>query len=121
MKILIVDDDPLLLQSLKIRLEISGYQVHMAENACQALQLIKSSSQKEKIELLMTDLNMQDMDGLELIQAVRKLIPRLPCILMTADGNGDVQREMRHLGGCGYLEKPFGPDGLCRVIREVCG
>ena len=120
MKILIVDDDPDTLEALNVALISFGYKVVTAKNGLQAARIIKSSIENgERIELLITDLKMPGMDGLELIRSAKELKPGLPAILITAYGDDSVQRDIRRLDGCGYIEKPFGPDRLMEMITEI--
>ena len=120
MKILIVDDEQSLLESLTINLTAFGHQVASANTGYKALELLKSSiKQGDDINLLVTDLKMPKMDGMELLRSVRSLVPLLPAILMTAYDDGSVQKELTLLGGCRYIKKPFGPDELIQTISKV--
>ena len=121
MKILIVDDDHGTLNALKAGLISYGYQVLPAQDGHQALQIIKSSmSRTEPVALMVTDLRMPNMNGLELIRSVRQIIPGLAVILMTAYGDKHIQAEVKKLDGCGYINKPFSPKSLQEMIRKVC-
>ena len=121
MKILLVDDDHGTLNALKAGLISYGYQVLPAQDGHQALQIIKSSmSRTEPVALMVTDLRMPNMNGLELIRSVRQIIPGLAVILMTAYGDKHIQDKAKELDDCGYINKPFSPKNLQEMIRKVC-
>ena len=118
MKILIVDDDPATLNALKASLTSLDHQVFVAEQGPQALEIIKISAQEaEPVDLMVADLRMPGMNGMELIRKAKKMKLDLTCILMTAFGSDDVQRELMTLGPSGYIEKPFTPERLLQVIK----
>ena len=119
MKILIVDDDPGTLTSIGAGLSSYGYKVIVAEEGHHALEIIEVLAGKaEPVDLMVTDLKMPDMNDLELIRSAAKEWPGLASILMTAFGSDDVQRDAAALG-CGYIEKPFTPETLLKIITEV--
>ena len=120
MKILIVDDDPATVNALKASLISFDYQVVVAGEGLEALEIIKTSEKRdEPVDLMVTDLRMQGMNGLELIRSAKKMKPYLACILMTAFGSDDVQRELMSLISSRYIEKPFTPQRLLQVIKSV--
>ena len=121
MKILIVDDDPGTLNAIKIGLISSGYEVVTAKNSRLALKVIESSIEETEppIELLISDLKMPGMNGLELIRSAKELSPKLPAVLITAYGEDSVRSEIEKLRNCAYLDKPFCPERLLKTITEV--
>ena len=122
MTILIVDDDPGLLNALRVGLTSCDYQVVTARNGRQALDIIVSAVNEDKekqVEFLLADLRMSGMDGLSLIHSARKAMPRLPAILMTAYGEKHIQKEVTQLKGCGYIDKPFRLEALMKVMQEA--
>jgi DNA-binding NtrC family response regulator len=122
MRILIVDDEPGVLNALRVGLASAGHLSSTAGNGQEALDLLQSSIKSgEPFDLLVTDLRMPKMGGLELIRQSKQVCPGVPCILMTAYGNQDLQKSLLALGGCGYLEKPFSPAKLNSVIEEMGG
>ncbi|MFB0532955.1 MAG: response regulator, partial [Desulfatiglandales bacterium] len=105
MKILIVDYDPVTLNVLSASLTSLGHQVITAKNGREALDILTSSvNRDEQVKLLLTDLEIPYMSGLELIRSVRKMIPGLPAILMTAFSDRRVRDEVRRLDCCVYME-----------------
>ena len=117
MKILIVDDDNGTLNAVKVGLLSKGHEALIAGSGEEALKIIKArKSGTEPLDLLMTDLRMPKMDGLRLIRAARKIMPDLKAILMTAYGDDNVKKKTRALGQCGYMDKPFRPETLIKMI-----
>lgn len=120
MRILIVDDDPGILNALRVDLESVGHTAVAAGDGRQAMKLIESSlKNSEPFDLMITDLRMQGMSGMELIRSSRRVQGKLPTVLMTAYGDEDLRKKVMALGGCSYLEKPFTPEKLHRVIEEM--
>lgn len=120
MRILVVDDDTGTLNALKAYLASAGHEAVVAKDGYQALSAIRTSTDRaESIDLLVTDLKMPGMDGLELIRAARNERPGLPIILMTAYGDDSVRREITGLGSCRYLDKPFSPETLLTEIEAL--
>ena len=119
MKILVVDDDTGTLNALKASLISVGYQVEVAEGASQALKILRNAvTSMNNVDLMLTDLKMPDMNGLELIRFARKESPGLKTLLMTAHGTGKTQKALERIGSCGYLEKPFSPGRALYMIKQ---
>lgn len=125
MKVLIVDDDRGICNALMAGLTSLGFEVLATGNGRDALKIIESSisetstSSAEPVKIMVTDLQMPGMNGLELIRSAKKMSPRLAAILMTAFGNEHIREEVTNLGRCRYVEKPFGPETLLKIIRET--
>ncbi|WP_456373027.1 sigma 54-interacting transcriptional regulator [Thiolapillus sp.] len=110
-----VDDDPGLLKLLSLRLQANGYQVETATGGRQALGRISARPP----QLVITDLRMQDMDGMDLFDAIQKQAPALPVIMLTAHGSiPDAVRATRK-GMFSYLTKPFDARELLQGIQEA--
>jgi len=119
-KILIVDDDPGTRNALKAGLTSFGYQVLAAADAPEALKIIESSiNSVEPVEIMVTDLKMPGMNGLELIRSAKKMRSGLAAILMTAYGDDHIREKVTNLGRCKYIDKPFGPERLQKMIKKV--
>ena len=117
MRILVVDDNPGTLNAVKVGLLSKGHEVLIAGNGSDALKIIKATQAKsEPLDLLLTDLRMPKMNGLKLIREARKIMPDIKAILMTAYGDDNVKRKTRALGQCGYMDKPFRPETLIKMI-----
>jgi CheY-like chemotaxis protein len=119
MRILIVDDDTCALNAIRIGLISRGYEVFIAKAGKDALRIIQLSQESNKpFDLLLTDLRMPGMTGLELIESAREFLPDIRAILMTAYGADDVRNQALELWKCGYMDKPFRPGTLIRAIEE---
>lgn len=116
MKILIVDDDRGILNALKVGLTSFGHEVVVAENGNQALNIIEEN---KSVDLMITDLKMPGMNGLELIRLAKESKPGFMVILITAYGDDSVREEVRNLGSCGYIDKPFRPEDIFKAIRKL--
>jgi CheY-like chemotaxis protein len=120
LKILIVDDDPGTLNAVKVGLMSKGHDALIAGSGEEALKIIKARQvNTEPLDLLLTDLRMPKMDGLRLIRAARKIMPDIKAILMTAYGDDNVKKKTRALRQCGYVDKPFRPEALIKMILTL--
>ncbi len=81
--LLLVDDDPGLLKLLGMRLTSEGYSVVTAESGAEALRILA----RDKVELVVSDLRMDEMDGLQLFSEIQKVHPGMPVIILTAHGS----------------------------------
>ncbi len=114
-KLLLVDDDPGLLKLLGMRLRSEGYQVTTAASGPEALRLL----QKEKIELVISDLRMDEMDGLALFGEIQKRHTGLPVIILTAHGSIPDAVSATQQGVFSFLTKPVDKDALYKAIDEA--
>jgi two-component system response regulator FlrC len=110
LNILVVEDDLQLRDALCLTLECAGHQVMGAADGPAALRLLE----RDAFNLVVSDLRMQPMDGLELLKAIRGREPHLPVLLMTAFGDVDKAVSAMRAGACDFLLKPFEP----RVLLE---
>lgn len=114
--ILVVEDDANLRGALCDTLELAGYQVTGMEHGQSALDTIAS----QPVSLLLSDLQMQPMDGHTLLKKAKAMMPDLPVVMMTAYGTVQSAVEAMHQGASDYLLKPFEADELlARVQRYV--
>jgi DNA-binding response OmpR family regulator len=119
-KILLVDDDPNILDTAKDILEDAGYYVAIADSQSAALDCLEKNS----FNVMITDLNLPDGSGLELAGKARAKFPRLPILLMTgqADGAQPAGLTARQHGEVDeYLVKPVSPAQLLNILRRVIG
>jgi len=117
MRILIADDDRGVLNALKLLLTASGHEVLTAENRSQALNIIGILvEQSQPLSVLVTEVRIWNMKGLEIVRSVRRLIPDLSVIFMTGSPNDHIYQEICKLENCGYMEKPFHYITLSQVI-----
>lgn len=110
--LLLVDDDPSLLKLLGMRLTSEGFTVITAENGQQALRLL----QRGKIDLVISDLRMDEMDGIALFRAIQQQQPGLPVIILTAHGSIPDAVSATQEGVFSFLTKPVDRDALYRAI-----
>src|SRR5690606_28664163 len=116
MRILLVDDDLEALRLVQLNLEREGFDVQVAENGRQALELQK----KQPADLVITDIFMPEMDGMETIDRIKTEVPRTPVSAVTAGwGSLDYLRIARQVGADAALAKPFTPEELLRTVRRV--
>ncbi|WP_321146248.1 two-component system response regulator GlrR [Providencia alcalifaciens] len=113
--LLLVDDDPSLLKLLGMRLSSEGFKVSTAESGPEALKLL----QKEKVDLVISDLRMDEMDGMALFDEVQKTHPNLPVIILTAHGSIPDAVAATQRGVFSFLTKPVDKDALYKAIDEA--
>jgi len=111
--ILLVDDDPGVRFALSEVMCERGYRVVCASSGAQALASL------DGVDVVVTDLSMPGMDGLELVSQIAARAPALPVILLTAHGSENLVRIASSRGACGCLSKPFDIDEIARVIEQV--
>jgi two-component system chemotaxis response regulator CheY len=116
--ILIVDDSATMLMSLKSALSLGGYQVETASNGQLALDKLKAGL---KPSLILTDINMPVMGGLEMIGKVRALpsCRFFPILTLTTESQSAKRDEGRRLGATGWLVKPIAGADLLKVIKQL--
>jgi two-component system chemotaxis response regulator CheY len=116
--IMIVDDSPTMLMSLEGMLSKGGFSVTKANSGEQAFELLKGG---HKPALIITDLNMGDMNGITLIRSVRKLpgYQFVPMLMLTTESQQEKRAEAKAAGATGWLVKPVQPDALMGVIKQV--
>ena len=113
--ILIVDDEKITAFYLKDILTAANYQVHIAHNGEEALELLG----KRKFNLIITDLVMPGIDGFALVRRVKQIQPDLPVFILTAHGSYDVARKAQTIGADDYLLKPLNPDQLHAALSRT--
>ena len=118
MTILVVDDSVTMVMSLKTTLSMNGFLVETANNGQAALDKLKSGI---KPNLILTDINMPVMGGLELIGKVRALpgFKFIPILTLTTESQASKRDEGKRLGATGWLVKPVSGDDLIKVIKKV--
>jgi len=116
--ILIVDDSVSMRQMTKIILKGAGYQVLEAKDGNEALETLH-----EDIDLVITDYNMPNMNGITLIKEIRQGIHNksVPILMLTTETDQTRKEEGKLAGATGWLTKPFDKESLLRVIQKVLG
>jgi len=118
MTVLIVDDSATMIMSLQTILVMSGFKVETATNGQLALDKLKAGL---KPDLILTDINMPIMGGLELVGKVRTLpgFRFTPILTLTTESETSKRHEGKRLGATGWLVKPIAGDDLIKVIKQV--
>ena len=116
--VLVVDDSVSMRQIVRFTLTGSGYQVVEAEDGKEALEKLKGGAEPN---LIITDLNMPNMDGISLIKAVRGMSAHqfTPILMLTTESSDDKKNEGKNAGATGWVVKPFNPDHMLATIKKV--
>jgi two-component system chemotaxis response regulator CheY len=118
-KILTVDDSASIRLTTRVTLSNAGYAVTEAVDGLDGL----SKLQAGEYDLVVTDLNMPNMDGLTMIRELRKLPAHtgVPVIFLTTESDGEIKAQAKAAGATGWLTKPFDPESLVKIARKVLG
>jgi two-component system chemotaxis response regulator CheY len=117
--ILTVDDSASLRMAIRIALSGAGYTVTEAEDGVDGI----NKANAGQFDLIVTDLNMPNMDGLTMIKELRAMPAYCgtPIIFLTTESDDAMKQQAKAAGATGWLVKPFVPDQLIRVARKVLG
>lgn len=118
-KILTVDDSISMRQMISFTLRENGYEVIEAVDGQDAI----SKAQNQSFDLIFTDQNMPNVDGITLIQMLRVLPQheKTPILMLTTEASDDMKKMGRAAGATGWLVKPFDPQKLLDVVKKVLG
>jgi len=118
-KILTVDDSASIRLTTRVTLSNAGYTVTEAVDGLDGL----SKLQAGEYDLVITDLNMPNMDGLTMIRELRKLPAHtgVPVIFLTTESDGEIKAQAKAAGATGWLTKPFDPESLVKIAKKVLG
>lgn len=114
-KILIVDDNPHMCNLLTDILEIFDYQGITAKDGEDAL----SHLRKESFDLVITDLRMPNLGGMDLLKSIKEENPSLPVVIITAYGKSDTERDVLAAKADGYLAKPFKVNDIENLLKRL--
>lgn len=118
MKILVAEDEPIMLKTIELRLKKDGYDVTAVSDGREALKQIRENTP----DLLITDIMMPYSSGLELVGAVKQeLASPIPVIILSAMGQEDVVVKAFKLGADDFLNKPFSPNELSLRVKRLIG
>jgi len=117
--ILTVDDSASLRMAIRIALTGAGYDVTEACDGADGL----AKAAATRFDLIVTDLNMPNMDGLSMIRALREQPAQagVPIIFLSTESDAEVKAQAKAAGATGWLVKPFEPEQLIRVVQKVLG
>ena len=119
-RVLVVDDDPGIRNFLRMLLELEGYVVATVGNGLEALE----AQRRDPAAIVLTDIFMPDVEGMETIVKLREEFPHAKIIVMSgggAYGGADYLALARELGAARSLKKPFAPQDLIDAMREIAG
>lgn len=118
--VLLIDDSATLRAAVDEVLSEAGYQVHTAINGREGLDLLaRWEGDQPMVGLIITDINMPVMDGLEFIRTVKQTRDRfIPVIVLTTESEMGKKQAGRLAGAAGWLVKPFHPETLVQVVRK---
>ncbi len=117
--ILAVDDSASMRQMVAFTLKGAGHEVVEAADGVDAL----SKAKTKKFDLVISDVNMPNMDGITLIRELRSLpaFKFTPILMLTTESTADKKQEGKQAGATGWIVKPFNPDQLLATIKKVLG
>jgi two-component system chemotaxis response regulator CheY len=117
-RVMAVDDSATVRKVLQATLISAGYEVVEAVDGADALKKLSDDS----VDMLVTDLNMPNLDGIDLIQEVRQKPGNrfMPIIMLTSESQPEKKSAGKAAGASGWITKPFNPDQLLAVVRMVC-
>lgn len=115
--ILAVDDSASMRQMVSFTLKGAGYEVVEAADGVEALNIAKSRS----VNLVITDVNMPNMDGITLIRELRALpsYKFTPLLMLTTESGSDKKQQGKAAGATGWIVKPFNPEQLLNTVKKV--
>jgi len=118
-KILSVDDSASTRQMVSLTLSGAGYAVEQATDGVDGLAKAKAQT----FDMVVTDLNMPNMNGMELIRELRKLpsYNGVPILFVTTESDGEIKKEAKAAGATGWITKPFQQEQLVALVRRVIG
>ena len=117
-RVLVVDDSETMRDMVSYTLDSAGFEVIDAFDGIDALEKLSAT----RVDIIVTDINMPRLDGIELIVRLRseKAHKGTPILCLTTETGNDTKDAARSAGATGWVQKPFDPDKLVRVVRKVC-
>jgi two-component system chemotaxis response regulator CheY len=115
--ILVVDDSTTMRQMVAFTLTSAGHEVVEAPDGNQALATAKS----KKFDLVITDVNMPGMNGIDLVQSLRALpeCKFIPILVLTTEAGAELKQKGKNAGATGWIVKPFNPEVLLETLKKV--
>jgi len=114
--ILFVDDEAAMRHAVTQWLGLAGFEMLVHEKATSALSTVSADFPG----ILVTDLKMEGMDGMELLRRSQQIDPELPVVVITGHGDVEIAVEAMRLGAYDFIEKPFAPERFLEVVRRAC-
>ncbi|MFO8165627.1 MAG: response regulator [Thermodesulfobacteriota bacterium] len=115
MKILVVDDEDIVLDSCQAVFELEGFEVMLVPSADKAVEAM----QNDNFALLLIDVKMPKHDGMYLMKKIKEQWPNIPIIVMSGYYTAETIKEAFKMGAANFIAKPFEPDELIRTVRQI--
>ncbi len=120
-RILIVDDSASIRAATEFTLQAAGYDVSQAEDGKAGLEVL-ASLPSEELGMIITDINMPEMDGITFIKEIKKTEHKfVPILVLTTEAQDDKKQEGQDAGASGWLVKPFKSEQLVGVVKKFLG
>ncbi len=118
-KALTVDDSKTMREMVTLTLKSAGFEVQEAGDGVEAIKVLNGN----RVDVIITDLNMPNMNGIELIRALRAdpAHKMTPILMLTTEADGSKKEEGKVAGATGWIVKPFQPEKLVAVVQKVVG
>jgi DNA-binding NtrC family response regulator len=114
-KILIIDDEEIVRMSCERALQVEGFQTAVASSGSEGLEILE----KEPYDLVLLDLKMPDMDGMEVLGRIKSSWPDIYVIMISGYSTVDTAVQALRSGAVNFIQKPFDPNTLFSAIKEV--
>jgi len=116
-KVMVVDDSMMVRQQVGYALSSAGFSV---VEACDGVEALRKLDAKEDPALIVLDVNMPNMSGIELLQKIRETsLTSIPVVMLTTEGQPKLMQQAKALGARGWIIKPFKPDMLIAAVRKL--
>jgi DNA-binding NtrC family response regulator len=115
MRILVVDDEDIVLESCQAVFELEGFEALLVPSADKALDAMKNND----FDLLLVDVKMPKKDGMYLMRKIKEQWPDIPIIVMSGYYTTETIQEAIRMGAVTFIAKPFEPDELVKTVRQV--
>ena len=118
LRVLAVDDSKTMRDMVSFTLKNAGHEVIEATDGKHALSLAEGAN----VDLVITDVNMPNMNGIELVKKLREIpsYRATPILILTTESDEGLKRQGREAGATGWIVKPFVPEKLLKVVEKVC-
>ena len=115
MKILVVDDEDIVLESCQAVFELEGFEVMLVPSTDKAIEAMKN----DNFALLLIDVKMPKHDGMYLMEKIKEQWPNIPIIVMSGYYTTETIKEAFKMGAANFIAKPFEPDELVKTVRQM--
>lgn len=116
-RILIIEDNPMVVKSLEFKLTKDGYDVIVAEDGRKALEILRDDN--DSIQLVITDLMLPYISGTELIEHIRNNTPSMPIIVLSTSNQEEIITDAFMMGVNDFITKPFSPNELSMRVKRT--